>query len=692
MNSASFAAALAAPAVTATFKVDANSGVAMSFTGRFAAFNTSSALLANDNNGVADIYVKDFVSGQLIRASVGADGTEANGASSQPSLSADGRHLVFTSLASNLVAGDTNGVSDVFYKDLQTGAIRMVSSAGSEEPGNGASRSGDISADGRYATFVSAATNLFPLGPGAGASQVYRKDLQYGVVKLVSNSETGLTGDGMSFSPDISEDGNIIAFSSFSTNLSDTRTDGTTPFPYLKGMVSDTIYDGWAVSTRAPVLLPIQSPMISHDAQQVTVTISGVVYFLDFTLKAASNISAGAHGEYISYANNRALSSDGARVLYSAAGDDKVGADDTPFIQLYLRDTHDGTLMRLSTSADGYAANANIGNATLSGDGKTVMFVSTASNLGGANPGEAQLFRVAVPTLQAVTTNKYLSDADAGAGTTLAAGAGHDTYIVSRSTTVVVEAAGGGHDRVVSNLEGYVLPANVENLVLGTALTGSGNAMANQIRGNGGNNILSGGAGDDWLSGLGGNDSIDGGSGLDVAVFADFSGDIAVKKITGGYSVTSRTSPADTDTLTGVERIKLNDIMIGLDVDGVGGKAYRVYKAAFDRTPDVGGLGFWIAAMDKGVSLQSVAAGFVQSPEFVSLYGAGADNLSLVTRMYTNVLDRTPDQAGLNFWVDLLDRKVITVSQALAEFSESPENYAAVIGQIENGFYFAAPA
>ena len=685
MNSAS---ASAAPAPVAVLPVDANSNVAMSYSGRYAAFNTSAALAADDKNGVSDIYIKDFESGLLVRVSLATNGAEANGASSQPALSADGRHLIFTSLASNLVANDNNGVSDVFHKDLQTGVVKMVSSAGTEAPGNGASRSGDISADGRYATFVSAATNLARLDSNTG-SQVYRKDLEFGVIKLVSATATGFTGDGASFSPDISGDGNVIAFSSLSTNLGDTPTDGSTPFPYLKGMVSDLIYDGWAVSTRAPVLLPIQAPMISNDAQRVAVTISGIVYFLDFGQKAASNISSGTHGEYVSYATNRALSSDGGRILYSAAGDDTIGGDDNPWIQLYLRDTANGTLMRLSTSADGYAANANIGYASLSGDGKVAMFVSTASNLGGANPGQPQLFRVQVPTMEAVSTNKYLSDSVSGA-TSLAAGAGHDTYFVSKTETVVVEQANGGHDRVVSNVEGYVLPANVENLVLGTALSGSGNDLANQLRGNPGNNVLKGGGGNDWISGLDGSDIIDGGAGLDTAVYNAFSTDVIVSKDGAGFKVSSKFVAGEADLLSGVERIKLNDVMVGLDIDGVGGKAYRIYKAAFDRTPDAGGLGFWIAAMDKGATLQSVAAGFVKSAEFASLYGANPDNLSLVTRMYTNVLDRAPDQAGLDFWVDLLDRKVITGFEALAEFSESPENYAAVIGQIQHGFFFAA--
>ena len=677
-----------APATpVAVLKVDADTELSLSFSGRFAAFSTSAALVPEDSNGLADIYVRDFTTGVTLRVSAGAGGAQANGASSQPSLSADGRHLVFTSLASNLVAGDSNGVSDVFHVDMQTGAVKLVSGAGF--PANGASHSGDISANGRVASFVSAATNLTPLTADTG-SHIYHKELDSGLVKLVSAKPDGQAGTGISFAPDVSADGNIIAFSSFSGNLSATPTAGLTPLLYMKGMASGAVFDGWAVNGLVPDLLPIQAPMISADAQQATVTIRNIVYFLDFEQKVAADISSGARGEYTGFAANRAMSLDGQRVLYAAAGDDTLGGDDNPFIQLYLRNTADDTLMRISTGSEGFAANADIGHATLSGDGKVIMFVSTASNLGGPNPGQAQLFRMEVATMEAVTTNGYLSDSAVTAS--LAAGPGHDTYFISHATTAVLEAPNGGHDRVVSNLDGYTLPANVENLVLGLALTGSGNELSNQIRGNAADNVLMGGAGDDWLNGLAGSDSLDGGAGLDTAVYHLTSSELAIGKSATGFKVSSPAFPGDVDSLIGIERIKLSDVMVGLDIDGVGGQAYRIYKAAFDRVPDLAGLGYWIDVMDQGADLKSVAAGFIGSPEFLALYGSAPDNLSLVTRMYGNVLDRVPDQAGLDYWVDLLDRDIISRADALRGFSESAENYAAVIGQIENGFYFTGMA
>ena len=675
-----------APVVTAVARVDATSTVALSFTGRFGAFNTANPLLADDKNLASDIYVKNFDTGELIRASVSFTGVEANGGSSQPSLSASGRYLVFTSAATNLVPGDTNGMSDIFLKDLQTGAIKMVSARADGTPGNGASRSPDISADGRYVTYVSAATNLGTLEYPTAAS-IYVTDLVTGMVSMVSETREGYNANAISQAPDISGNGSLVAFSSFASNLAGNHTAGGTAYPYLKNLKTGELTAGWAMSTRPPVVLPVQAPMLSGDGTKVTVAVSGTVFFIDLPSNQASNISSGARGEYVNFATNRALSDDGRQVLFSAAGDDLLGGDDTAFIQLYVRDTATGALTRMSSSADGAAANASIGSATLSGDGKMTMFVSTATNLAGGS-GEAQLLRAAVPTQGAPKANLYLSDVDETV-TSLAAGAGHDTYFIGRAGTVVTELDNGGSDRIVSNVEGLALPAQVENLILGTALKGSGNELDNNLRGNAQNNELRGGAGDDYLIGLEGSDMLDGGAGRDVAAYSEWSFDLLVRREGSGFILRSKNSPNDTDTLVNVERIKLNDMMMALDVDGVGGKAYRIYEAAFDRSPDPAGLGFWINAMDRGVSLLDVAGGFMQSAEFTALYGAKPDNASLLTRMYNNILERDPDPAGHAFWLDLLERQVITPVQALAEFSESPENYAAVIADIRDGFFYA---
>lgn len=129
-------------------------------------------------------------------------------------------------------------------------------------------------------------------------------------------------------------------------------------------------------------------------------------------------------------------------------------------------------------------------------------------------------------------------------------------------------------------------------------------------------------------------------------------------------------------------------LALRLDIDGVAGQAYRLYAAAFDRTPDPAGLGYWIAAMDRGVSLQAVAAGFTGSQEFTDLYGAHTSDAQFVDLLYQNTLHRAPDAPGRQFWVDAMQAHHAPREELLAQFSESPENQAQVIGSIQDGIAF----
>lgn len=143
------------------------------------------------------------------------------------------------------------------------------------------------------------------------------------------------------------------------------------------------------------------------------------------------------------------------------------------------------------------------------------------------------------------------------------------------------------------------------------------------------------------------------------------------------------------DKLFDVERLHFSDTNIAFDV-GVGehaGAAYRLYKAAFDRAPDEGGLGFWISAIDSGASLTSVAKGFISSPEFQNLYGNNVTDKDFVTKLYNNVLDRNPDQGGYDFWLGTL-AKGSTREDVLVKFSESPENVANVADLIAHGIQY----
>lgn len=185
-------------------------------------------------------------------------------------------------------------------------------------------------------------------------------------------------------------------------------------------------------------------------------------------------------------------------------------------------------------------------------------------------------------------------------------------------------------------------------------------------------------------------DTFDGGAGLDRVIYHGPSTDYFVTKNASGFRVLDRTTADGTDQLSNIERVVFTDVTVALDIEGNGGQAYRLYKAAFDRTPDKSGLGFWITQLDNGATLDQVASGFVNSLEFQAINGAAPTNLQLVTSLYQHILGRAPDHAGLDFWTTQMNNNALDKSHLLTSFSESNENKIALIGQIENGIEYIA--
>ena len=146
-------------------------------------------------------------------------------------------------------------------------------------------------------------------------------------------------------------------------------------------------------------------------------------------------------------------------------------------------------------------------------------------------------------------------------------------------------------------------------------------------------------------------------------------------------------------TYQGAQRLHFADASLAFDTSGNAGKTYRLYRAAFNRVPDIGGLSFWIGSVDGGVNMLNTASGFMNSDEFRLLYGSNPTNADLVERFYRNVLQRAPEQAGYDYWLGLLNSGAVTRAYVLAEFSESGENKAAVAASIAAGIaYVPYPA
>lgn len=187
--------------------------------GRYVAFSSvASDLVAGDSNIIWDVFVRDRQAGTTTRISVNSTGTAGNDDSSAPSISADGRYVAFTSSASNLVEGDLNAKQDIFIHDRQTGATTLVSVKSDGTKGNGDCESPSISADGRYVVFESSATNLVD-GDTNSANDVFIHDRQTSTTARISVNYSTEQGNDESGDPKINDSGRYIIFTSAASNL-----------------------------------------------------------------------------------------------------------------------------------------------------------------------------------------------------------------------------------------------------------------------------------------------------------------------------------------------------------------------------------------------------------------------------------------------------------------------------------------
>jgi len=192
--------------------------------GRYIAFTSEADnLVAGDDNAESDVFLADISLGTITRISVSSSGAQASGASYNPSISADGRYVSFSSAAGNLVSRDRNRVADVFVHDMLTAKTTRVSTSSSGRPQNAAVASpftqvSELTGDGHSVVFDSDATNLVR-GDRNGHTDVFRHNLIGGTTTLVSRNSFGRQGNNDSFAPSTSADGRITAFESFADNL-----------------------------------------------------------------------------------------------------------------------------------------------------------------------------------------------------------------------------------------------------------------------------------------------------------------------------------------------------------------------------------------------------------------------------------------------------------------------------------------
>jgi hypothetical protein len=196
-----------------------SSDPSISSDGRFVTFTSEATnLVEGDLNGYQDVFVRDRQEEKTSRISVDSSGTEGDKNSDSSAISSDGRFVVFRSVATNLVVGDTNEKPDIFIHDRQTGETNRISVDSNGVEGDNSSEYPAISADARFVTFQSDASNLVT-GDTNGKPDVFIHDRQTGDINRISIDSNGLEGNGGSYEPTISDEGHIVAFYSLASNM-----------------------------------------------------------------------------------------------------------------------------------------------------------------------------------------------------------------------------------------------------------------------------------------------------------------------------------------------------------------------------------------------------------------------------------------------------------------------------------------
>ena len=389
--------ALASISITGTSGGNGHSvPLGLSYDGQFVLFESDASNLSpGDTNAANDIFLRDMVAGTTILVSVGTSGSAAKGASRNATMTPDGRYVAFASEGSNLVPGDTNGIADVFVRDIQAGAT-VLASVGAVAVGGALylnrSDSPAITPDGRYVAFYSTATNLVPAAPKGG--DVYVRDLSAGTTTWVSIDARSIVRsnlyllDTVSCNHVISDDGQFVAFETSSSpglvlryNLATGLTDLVhanalgASIPYENASDLDMTPDGRFIAFVARTNGSDTCIRLWDAASGTSALVSGTPSNTVPQHSACESPAFDRSGRFVSFlANASGLTADSTNAVTHA----------------YLRDTVENTTTLLDVCTNGLCA--SIGPMTLTAplhNGRFVVFDSQDENIAGSDRNRA---------------------------------------------------------------------------------------------------------------------------------------------------------------------------------------------------------------------------------------------------------------------------------------------------------------
>ena len=352
--------------------------VSISADGRYSVFSSEAAdLVDGDTNGRSDVFLHDRNSGSTTRVSVSSSNQQSNGTSRFPSISDNGRFIAYNSSAENLVAGDTNGMFDIFVFNRQTGVTSRISidSLGNEAVGGDSFRP-SVSANGRYIAFHSRATNLVA-GDTNNERDIFVHDRNLGETTRVNVSSADLQAiAGDSRFTTISDDGRFVAFQSEAANLVNDDTNG--------------IYD---------------------------------IFVRDLLLGETTRVSVTSLGAQSPSGSSRfpGISGDGRYVVFQSASSSLVANDTNSSVDIFIHDRVSEETSRVNVDPDGaQALGGHSGLANISADGRFVVYSSAASNLvAGDTNGETDVFIHEFSTTETIRANTGTLDSQSSGGNSM---------------------------------------------------------------------------------------------------------------------------------------------------------------------------------------------------------------------------------------------------------------------------------
>jgi Tol biopolymer transport system component len=394
---------LATPPLTERVSVDSAGNQAdwisespsISADGRWIAFaSEASNLVEGDTNGVRDIFLKDWQTGDIRRLSLDSQENQANGPSTLPTISGDGRWVAFSSSASNLVDDDTNGVEDIFVVEIATGSIERISTTSSGTQANGPSTEPVISSNGQYVAYISTATNLYP-GADSGWAEIFFFDRYHHAVWWASMPYSGANNND-SRDVAISADGNWVAFSSRSSVLVPGDNNGRSDvLLWSRGDASLTLIStpGGTVGSDGSSYNPSLSAngryiAFQSLAKNLAPPLAEMdnylqdIILLDRSTNSFAYVSVSTTGGYAEggLSEDPVVSADGRFIAFRSYATNLVYGDSNDKMDIFLRDMQGGTTL-VSIDSNGLQSNAHNYAPSINADGASVTFYTEADNL-----------------------------------------------------------------------------------------------------------------------------------------------------------------------------------------------------------------------------------------------------------------------------------------------------------------------